>query len=635
MSATLDVNVIDDTNAIDVGLEGDTSGVTLDFVENGATHKVLQIDLGSTRSLSSHDLLFLTKDIDFSGSQITNEHLYVQQTENVTRATSVPSCTENEQVEDNGSISSVESCTYSNVTEMDSVLSWVEVPLETFTGATEDITGVNSVTGRYFRYAFDVPFTLRSDGTYGSTGKVYMETGGDTFVNLQHSSWWNTNFSYRKPIQINNSGSVSLRQWYTVEVSGLDTSSSTVFNQSNTNNFAVVCNGSEVDKIIGNMTDLQSTNTTALYPSSTGYSQVNTTFLFRMPSAVPAATINSTLCYVYYGDLGFTSSMNNKSNIALFYDDFARADSSTVGKNWIEDATGNTFGISSNGLQASAANPMMYSPLDVGSCSDCELTETMYWYKRNSALAGSGLCVGVDSYNGQAGSGSCQVASGNGAFSKFSDESSFFGFFESDAPNNLFKQETRVIPSDASQLARAISVGTTTFGDYVGYVENSYVTWDVLNNTVTDADATRSYVHVGANRNLNRLEYVFVKRWMRTPPTITLGLEETGGANSDEATARVAMFAAIQAALPLASVYTDQQIYSRYANGSQMLGTFDMIAQYRNQVWGFNYVNGTETFTHMNPIMPSLFLWENSSISSTSVQTQVQTYIEATLILSS
>ncbi|MEK6816402.1 MAG: hypothetical protein AABY09_02220, partial [Nanoarchaeota archaeon] len=42
----------DTANAIDTGL--DTSyGVKLDFVEKGLTHKVLEIDLGSSRALNA------------------------------------------------------------------------------------------------------------------------------------------------------------------------------------------------------------------------------------------------------------------------------------------------------------------------------------------------------------------------------------------------------------------------------------------------------------------------------------------------------------------------------------------------------------------------------------------------------
>lgn len=631
---TIDRADINESSAIDTGLI--STGVSLDFIEDGATHKVLEIDLGSSRSVSAHDLLFLTTNIDFLGSQVMNEQLFVLRTENITSIVSTPSCIDSYELQDNASLMYVQTCVYTNSTETVSVETWEEVALDTYTGREESFTGTLSVTGRYFRYAFDVPLEVRDDGSYGSSGRTYVATNGETFVDLQHSSWWDNGFPYRKAIQINNSGSGELKQYYTLEVSGFDTTNASNFNRSNANNFAVVCDQTEVDVLIGNETDLRITNTSALYASSTGYAQTNTTLLFRLPTSVASSTINNTLCYAYYGDLNYSSSQNNISEIALFYDDFTRADSATVGKNWIE-GDGN-FNIVSNGVEATVNNPEMYSPLDIGSCSDCELTETMYWYKRNAAASGSGHCVGVDSFNGQAGTGDCQVASGNGAFSKFSDESSFFGFFESDGANNLFKQSSWIVPSDASQVARAISVGTSTTGDYIAYVENAYVAWDVTNSTVTDGSATRSYVRMGANRDNNRIEYLLVKRWVRIAPTISLGSEETptgGGGGGDESEQEVAIENGIRAVLPFAEIYTDQQVYVGYINGSHMLGSFDKIARYRNQRWLLNYISTGESFTRMSSVEPVLFIWENQSLSNAQIESQVQSFVAATLILSS
>lgn len=625
---TIDRADINEVSAVDTSLDS-SYGISLDFIEDGATHKVLEIDLGSSRSVSAHDLLFLITNLDFSGSQVVNEQLFVLRTENITSTIATPSCTDTYELQTNGSLMYVESCSYRNSTETVSVDSWEEVALDSFTGSEESFTGTLSVEGRYFRYSFDVPLVER-ENSYGSSGRTYVGVNGNTFVDLQHSSWWNTSFPYRRAIQINNSGSAELKQYYTLEVSGIDTTNASNFNRSNVNNFAVVCDQTEVDVIIGNETDLQLTNTTALYGSSTGYAQINTTILFRLPTSVASSTINNTLCYVYYAELSYISSQNNISEIALFYDDFTRADSTTVGKNWQEGAA--DFSIVSNGVEAVANNPMMFSSLDIGSCSDCELMETLYWYKRNAAASGSGHCIGVDSNNAQAGSGNCEVASGNGgAFSKFSDESAFFGFFESDGVNNLFKQASWSVPSGASQVVRAVSLGTSTTGDYIAYIDNSYVSWAVTNNTVTDPNAIRSYVRMGANRNKNRIEYVMVKRWMRTPPTISIGSEENV-ASSYETDGDSSIVAGIQTALPLAQIYSDQQVYVRYDNGTQMLGRFDKVALYRNQRWAFNYITTGESFTYMYDMSPSLYVWENQSLTSAQIQSQVTNRILATLI---
>ncbi|MEK6816659.1 MAG: hypothetical protein AABY09_03530, partial [Nanoarchaeota archaeon] len=53
-----------------------------------------------------------------------------------------------------------------------------------------------------FRYSFDVPIVKRDDGTYGSTGKVYVNAKGSTYVDLQHSSWWNLSCGYRTSVHV-------------------------------------------------------------------------------------------------------------------------------------------------------------------------------------------------------------------------------------------------------------------------------------------------------------------------------------------------------------------------------------------------------------------------------------------------
>ena len=620
--AGIDRDSLQESSAIDVGIDI-IKGVTLDFIEDGATHKVLEIDLGKSYTLTSQDILFLINDIDFSGSQITNEKLFVQKQTEITKEIIIPECMNSEQIFDNGSIDNIETCTYTTTSETSIEETWEEIPLETFTGAGESFTGASFVTGQKFRYAFDVPISQRSDGTFGSTGKVYVSVNGETFVNLQHSSWWATGFQYRKAIQINNSASEVLRKWYTLEVSGFDTSTSS-FNQSNKNNFAVVCDGSEVDKIIANSTGFSGY-------SSNGYGTTNTTFFFRLPTNISASTINNTLCYIYYGDLTYNSTKTNISEIALLFDDFNRPNSATVGNSWEDNSY---FEIVNNQLEdVGSSNGATQKTLDVGICYDCEKYEILFGYTWGGVGGGGIYSTFSDTLESSLTSNG-YVSGSKGIFWNFADESNPDAYhIGSSATTTAVKENSTSISSGQKYDVRILASDDLNRGDWISYKDNGYVIWSPINSTdTTISTGTKKATKFVANRAGNKYDYIMIRRWMQTHPTITLGSEESysgpGNSNSYIETG-------IYNAIPLAQIYTNQQVYARYMNSSQMLGTFDKIAVYRNQRWAFNYIGNDESFTRMYSMQPVLFIWENQSISGGEISSQVEAYIEATLILSS
>lgn len=632
---------IQEGTAIDVGLNS-SYGVHLDFIEDGATHKVLEIDLGSTRSLSSHDLLFLTNSLDFSALAISSPELVVKRTRNITLHDPQYNCSTTFQNLVNGSLDAQYICSLlSDQTSIVEEVYWETVALETDADESELFTAVASVEGRYFRYSFDVPLLEHENG-FGNIGRSYVGVEGDTFVDLQHSSWWNTSFSFRKAIQINNSASETLRKWFTIEVSGLDTLNNSLWNAShgnNGNNFAVVCDGSEVSKLIGASTDLYIDASTKLYPDSTGYKTANTTFLFRLPINISASTINNTLCYVYYGSLSFNSSANNKSQIALFYDDFNRANSAELGNAWSEGVTSNFFQIVSNYMETISDNGRAARNLDVATCYDCEKYELLSRYDRNGALNGSGICVGLDNTSGVYEHDGCYSQGGSkGIATRWSDESFFYRIGTSDSTFTAVKSQTmNMAPTDIF-TTRVIGFDDTNRGDYIAYLNNSYILWTTNTTSTSTTHGIKEALHVHGNRANARLDYIMVKRFMDVPPTISLGSQETYSATSSgESAEEAAIESGIRSIIPLAAIYTDQQIYTRYANGTQMLGGFDKIAYYRHQHWAFNFINisAGESFTRMYSMQPALYVWENQSINTTEIQTQVQNWVFATLILSS
>jgi len=87
----------------------------------------------------------------------------------------------------------------------------------------------------------------------------------------------------------------------------------------------------------------------------------------------------------------------------------------------------------------------------------------------------------------------------------------------------------------------------------------------------------------------------------------------------------------IRNALPSASIFTYQQIYTINAStGTQSKGKFDKVALWKNQTWAFNYVTTGESFTNIGNLGRTVMIWENSSLSSNQITHQVEVLINST-----
>ncbi len=77
----------------------------------------------------------------------------------------------------------------------------------------------------------------------------------------------------------------------------------------------------------------------------------------------------------------------------------------------------------------------------------------------------------------------------------------------------------------------------------------------------------------------------------------------------------------------------DQQIYIRYINTTQRLGTFDVVVteKIKNQTWAFKYITGSETYTGMSGLFNNtLVVWENESLADVHITQQVKSLIDRT-----
>ncbi len=78
------------------------------------------------------------------------------------------------------------------------------------------------------------------------------------------------------------------------------------------------------------------------------------------------------------------------------------------------------------------------------------------------------------------------------------------------------------------------------------------------------------------------------------------------------------------------TIFTDQQVYIRYENNTQMLGRFDKFVNSTSQRWLFNYNTTGENFTMMVNLTPSVFVWEQQNLTPENITRQTSLFINQT-----
>ncbi len=78
-------------------------------------------------------------------------------------------------------------------------------------------------------------------------------------------------------------------------------------------------------------------------------------------------------------------------------------------------------------------------------------------------------------------------------------------------------------------------------------------------------------------------------------------------------------------------IYTDQLVYVRNSTNYQKLGRFDKVTRYGNQIWTFNYLVDSQTYTNIPSLGTILNVLEMANRTSTSnITTSVQNFITST-----
>lgn len=103
---------------------------------------------------------------------------------------------------------------------------------------------------------------------------------------------------------------------------------------------------------------------------------------------------------------------------------------------------------------------------------------------------------------------------------------------------------------------------------------------------------------------------------------ITCAANETEGRN--------AIIEGINNTIPNATVYTDQQVYIVYDDGSQKVGTFDKVAIEEDQVWLLNYVTPGEIFNSFIDLLTTVITWEDDSLTADQIAEATENLITTT-----
>lgn len=103
--------------------------------------------------------------------------------------------------------------------------------------------------------------------------------------------------------------------------------------------------------------------------------------------------------------------------------------------------------------------------------------------------------------------------------------------------------------------------------------------------------------------------------------------------NANESIARQAIEEGItNSVLSSPETETDQQVYIRYLNNDQSLGSFDKFVSEGNQTWVFNYVTTNESYTNISSLGNIVNVWENESLTYSEIVNQVESFINSTFI---
>ena len=165
-------------------------------------------------------------------------------------------------------------------------------------------------------------------------------------------------------------------------------------------------------------------------------------------------------------------------------------------------------------------------------------------------------------------------------------------------------------------------------GSISGLDSSAYITLYEVNGNFSNPGILRDGIPCAVCVNYTNLNDVNVE--FSVPGFSAYSIGEDNIAN--EATGDSAIEEAIANIIANSSITSDQQIYLVDNSGNHSLGTYDKVAILGSQTWAFNYVTGGESFTGMNSLFEVLNIWQNQTLSSGDIVSQVEMFINQTLV---
>ncbi len=193
------------STAIDVGLDK-TKGISLNLIENGLTHKVLEIIISEDILAQDLSILFTENNVEMTRGTLTKKEVSIEYYD-----TFKDNCTSKEIYDMNNDT------TYTKTTCVKvfdrqlsrEIINWVPLTLKVeSTKELDKLTTFAILEKGTYRFAFDVP-VIKTKGGWGNAGNMYIKVNDTLYTDKQNSSWWNTTWLKRMPIIEHNNGTVT------------------------------------------------------------------------------------------------------------------------------------------------------------------------------------------------------------------------------------------------------------------------------------------------------------------------------------------------------------------------------------------------------------------------------------------
>ena len=532
-----------------------------------------------------------------------------------------------------------------NVTDYSEVCNPYDVKAENGTAYTiQNCTDVPTGSHIEYQTAYE-PFNFWGETLEADT-EYYIKLKGEkhfslrennvewipTFYGLQISewAWWNNSFGYKRNDTLTYTANTPLVNFpYVVNASGFDvgnpSGSQFIWTIGNVNGSKWLYYDGNTDYASVNIAETSQDTTEVEIGNGSNYSSSNLIW-------------NGTYSTVYHitrrGSNYIDSALNVDSNLTK--DAFNLTGVVGEGVSFKDALTGyNEYSAGSHTVQVA----------EVGDIFNSENFTLMFWMNTSGIWAPMFfMSKGDDSAGGAEWLFTTDVGGGltNISFSVRTVGGNSVATLQNNLNNNTWYHIAAVFnKSHVSLYVNGTLAATNATGGNARILNNYNWYWNCRRMSGGDPDKT-GYTQACANIIFDEIRYSNKSlsadeikaayestAWrIRTEKFSNLGEQVI----NDEIIGRRTIEEAINASIPNSTRYEDQQIYIYYPNGTHSTGKFDKVAILGNKTWAFNYVTAGESFTGMSSLLRTVNIWENQSLTTAQIRSQVELFINQTKV---